>query len=54
MRKWAGYKKYGIRWVWQRAYFQSMKRKYGEIQFYELKNLITEGYQRFWAYGTIK
>ncbi|MEM3198543.1 MAG: hypothetical protein QXJ85_03325 [Thermoplasmata archaeon] len=34
--------------------FLAVNRKYGEIQFYDPKNQITEGYQRFWAFGTIK
>ncbi|MEM3334194.1 MAG: hypothetical protein QW745_08355 [Thermoplasmata archaeon] len=36
-RKWAGYKKYGIRWVGTEGIFSAVKRKYGEIQFYDQK-----------------
>ncbi|MEM3290547.1 MAG: transposase [Candidatus Micrarchaeaceae archaeon] len=54
-RKWAGYKKYGIRWVGTEGIFSAVKRKYGENTVSRSKeSLIAEGYQRFWAYDTIK
>ncbi|MEM3573060.1 MAG: IS5/IS1182 family transposase, partial [Nitrososphaeria archaeon] len=54
-RKWAGYKKYGMRWVGTEGIFSAVKRKYGENTVSRSKKgLIAEGYQRFWAYDTIK
>ncbi|MEM4040112.1 MAG: transposase, partial [Thermoplasmata archaeon] len=54
-RKWAVYKKYGMRWVGTEGIFSAVKRKYGENTVSRSKEgLIAEGYQRFWAYDTIK
>ena len=53
--KWAGYKKYGMRWVGTEGIFLAVKRKYEENTVSRSKEgLIAEGYQRFWAYDTIK
>ncbi|MEM4100823.1 MAG: IS5/IS1182 family transposase, partial [Thermoplasmata archaeon] len=50
-----GYKKYGMRWVGTEGIFSAVKRKYGENTVSRSKEgLIAEGYQRFWAYDTIK
>ncbi|MEM4115236.1 MAG: hypothetical protein QXP59_04430 [Saccharolobus sp.] len=44
-----------MRWVRTEGIFSAVKRKYGENTVSRSKeSLIAEGYQRFWAYDTIK
>ncbi|MEM3265279.1 MAG: hypothetical protein QXE05_03480 [Nitrososphaeria archaeon] len=44
-----------MRWVGTEDIFSAVKRKYGENTVSRSKeSMIAEGYQRFWAYNTIK
>ena len=47
--------RYGMRWVCTEGIFSAVKRKFGENTVSRSdEGLLAEGYQRFWAYDTIK
>lgn len=54
-KEWSKKKEYGKRWNGTEGINSSVKRKFGENMVSKLpENLICEGYQRFWAYDTLK
>ena len=54
-KEWSKKKEYGKRWNATEGINSSVKRKFGENLVSKLpENLVIEGYQRFWAYDTLK
>ena len=54
-RRWADQKGYGIRWPGTEGVFSAVKRKFGENTVSRTpEGLVTEGYQRFWAYDELR
>ena len=52
---WAEQKQYGLRWPGTEGIFSAVKRKFGEnVVARSVSGLVAEGYQRVWAYDTLR
>ncbi|MEM3860508.1 MAG: IS5/IS1182 family transposase, partial [Candidatus Micrarchaeaceae archaeon] len=54
-KRWSSLNNYGMRWPGTEGIFSAVKRKFGENTVSRSEEgLLTEGYQRFWAYDEMK